>query len=481
MKLLYDVKDKPKFSKVLLFAMQQILAIITATIAVPSAVGLQIHIPAAILGAGIGTLIYTLVTKGRSPIFHSSSFSFANSLVTAIAFGYLGIIIGAILASSVYLILSLIVKKTGTAWIKKIMPTAVIAPIVILIGLSLAKSQVAKLVVSNGSTSDGGYNLIALFIGLFSFFGVVICSAQNRKKSLKLVPFIIATLAGYTLALIISGIGYAADADYMKIIDFSVFRKCFYDGDTFRGFKAFFDVPKISIVEGIKELKNGEVGSTIRSLNPNAQFITATGVIEVALAFIPISFVCFAEHIADHENLSHIIGHDLLEDPGLSRTLLGDGLGSMFGTLFGICPNTTYGESIACVASTGNASSVTIVTSAVGCIIFSFLTPFNAFFQSIPECVMGGVCVALLGFIALSGLQMLKDLDFDDKKVFFTVVAILVTGVGGLVIKIPYEFKEGTNEINRAVEISSIATALILGIITYQVCNKLQKKHPVEA
>ena len=150
------------------------------------------------------------------------------------------------------------------------------------------------------------------------------------------------------------------------------------------------------------------------------------------MAYIPVAFVVFAEHIADHKNISSIIERDLLDKPGLHRTLLGDGVGSIAGAFFGGCPNTTYGESVACVAITRNASVITIFFAAVGAMLISFISPFVAFVNSIPSCVMGGVCMALYGFIAVSGLKMIKDIDLNQNKNLFVVSVILIAGIGGL-------------------------------------------------
>jgi len=181
----------------------------------------------------------------------------------------------------------------------------------------------------------------------------------------------------------------------------------------------------------------------------------------VFMAYVPVAFVVFAEHLADHKNLSSIIEHDLLEEPGLSRTLLGDGIGSMAGAFFGGCPNTTYGESVACVAITRNASVATIIAAAVGAILISFITPFVAFVNSIPSCVMGGVCMALYGFIAVSGLKMIQKVDLEKNQNLFTVSTILIAGIGGLTVTFGQ------------VTLTSIACALILGIL---VNNMLAKK-----
>ena len=184
----------------------------------------------------------------------------------------------------------------------------------------------------------------------------------------------------------------------------------------------------------------------------------------VAVAYVPVAFVVFAEHIADHKNLSSIIEQDLLEEPGLHRTLLGDGVGSMFGAIFGGCPNTTYGESVGCVAITGNASVVTILATAIMCMIISFFGPFVTFLASIPNCVMGGVCITLYGFIAVSGLKMIQQVDLDDNKNLFVVAVILICGIGGLTVNFG------------KVTLTSIACALILGIITNVILSKKGKK-----
>ena len=185
----------------------------------------------------------------------------------------------------------------------------------------------------------------------------------------------------------------------------------------------------------------------------------------IAVAYIPVAFVVFAEHIADHKNISSIIGTDLLRDPGLSRTLLGDGVGSMVGAVFGGCPNTTYGESIGCVAISGNASVITIFVTALFAIVSSFIAPFMTFLSSIPGCVMGGVCIALYGFIAVSGLQMVQKVDLNDNGNLFTVSSILIAGVGSLALTFG------------KITLTNIACALILGILTNLLVNIRRKKN----
>lgn len=477
MKLVYDINDKPPFGKLLVLAVQQLLAILAATIAVPTIIGLPAQIPAAILGAGVGTLVYLLFTRGKSPVFLGSSFAFLTALGGALSFGYLGIILGSIFAGLVYVILAIVIHFAGTKWVSKLMPPVIIGPTVAIIGLSLAANAMGDMVKASAATVNASYNLVALLCGLVTFFTVIICSTQKKYKSLKLIPFIIGIGAGYALAAIFSAFGHAFDVEYLKIIDFSYIVNNFVNSDgSFVGVTAFLNYPDFALIEAIKEIITGEAGTV--AANPEAIVLNGQGVAEVALAFIPVALVVFAEHIADHKNLSSIINRDLVEgEPGLKRTLLGDGVGSIMGTIFGICPNTTYGESVGCVAITGNASVRTILVTACMCIVLSFLSPVMSLLQTIPSCVMGGVCLTLYGFIAVSGLKMFKDIDLGENKNLFVVSAILISGIGGLSIRIPYEIA-GNGEVAKYITITSIATALILGIVTYAVLNKIDKNKP---
>ena len=477
--LVYDINDKPPFGKLLVLALQQLLAIMAATIAVPVAIGLPTQVPSAILGAGVGTIVYLLFTRFKSPVFLGSSFAFISSLITATAFGYLGILVGAIFAGLVYVVIAIAIHFAGTKWVSKLMPPVVIGPTVALIGLSLAGSAVTNITTAAGDTVNGGYNLVALLCGLITFFTVVVCSGQKRFKTMKLIPFIIGIGMGYVVAAIFTAFGLAFDVDYLKIVDFGPLVNNFVDeAGNFVGVTAFLNYPDFALIEGIKEIINGASNVTYENAageTVQAALLNGQGVAEVALAFIPVALVVFAEHIADHKNLSSIIGRDLVEgEPGLKRTLLGDGVGSIAGTVLGICPNTTYGESVGCVAITGNASVRTIFVTAIMCIVLSFLSPIMALLQTIPAAVMGGVCFTLYGFIAVSGLKMFKDIDLGENKNLFVVSAILIAGIGGLAIQIPYHIA-GNGLVDKAITVTSIATALILGITTYAVMNRIEK------
>lgn len=458
MKLVYNIGDNPrnssmKFGQMLIFAVQQLLAIMAATLVVPVITngsakleGAEAMSPAAALfGAGVGTLVYVLFTKAKSPVFLGSSFAFLGSMAAAFAgavgvrAGYMGLIIGAVMAGLVYVVIALAVKLAGVNWINKLMPPVVIGPVVALIGLSLAGNAVGDL----QTAPAGGSTYIALLCGLVTLAVIIICSVFGKRTGFqRLIPFIIGILAGYAAAAILTVIGDAANIDAIKVIDFSPFSALLENGKV--TVKTFFAVPDFTFItafKGVSEI-NGSYLATL------------------ALAYVPVAFVVFAEHIADHKNISSIIEKDLLEEPGLHRTLLGDGVGSMVGAFFGGCPNTTYGESIGCVAITGNASVCTIATAAVEAMVIAFIAPFVAFVNSIPSCVMGGVCMALYGFIAVSGLKMIQDVDLGANRNLFVVSVILISGIGGLQLNIG------------KITITTVAVALILGILTNLLVSK---------
>lgn len=570
MKLIYNINDKPKFGKLLVFAIQQVLAIITATIVVPiitnSNAGLeganQMSSAAALFGAGVGTLVYLLFTKGKSPVFLGSSFAFLGSMAaafagaTTVALGYVGLIIGAILAGLVYVIIAIIVKFAGSGWLNKLMPAVVIGPTVAIIGLSLAGNAVGdlqksaitstlneyvveaqedydlavKLSVAEQAYEDAkakleaetdpsekalltlevaskkaeletlkvvckeaGFEtfeqaesalksaktkqninvLICIACGVITLLVTVICSTFG-KKMVKLIPFICGIGAGYGLAVVLTVLGKLTGAEVLQVINFQPFIdlytnfvensklaiSCLQAGELLNAGKALFGastsfvaLPEFTFVKAF-----GVFGQEVGGIQGVFSYLVA-----VAIAYVPVAFVVFAEHVADHKNISSIIEKDLLEEPGLHRTLLGDGVGSMAGALFGGCPNTTYGESVACVAITRNASVATILTAAVLAIIISFLSPFVALVQTIPSFVMGGVCVALYGFIAVSGLKMIQKVNLGLNKNLFVVATILITGIGGLTLTFGQ------------IQITSIACALILGIIVNLILNKAKE------
>ena len=437
MNLIYGIKDKPKFGQMLVFAFQQVLAILAATIAVPAIVGNGMSASAALFGAGVGTIVYQLFTKFRSPVFLGSSFAFIGSMVAAFAgaasasAGFAGIILGAVFAGLVYVIIALVVKLVGVKWIDKLMPPVVIGPTVALIGLSLAGAAIKDVFSYGPQDANGSFimstNLWASLACALVTLIVVILASTYGKKMIKLIPFIIGILAGYAVALIFTLCG-------IPVIDLSVFKDM-----------QIFEIPQFTFLEAMKGVKD----------------IDGSYIATVVVAYVPVAFVVFAEHIADHKNLSSIIDQNLLKEPGLHRTLLGDGVGSMAGAFFGGCPNTTYGESVGCVAITRNASVITITTAAIMCVVISFFGPFVAFLDSIPGCVMGGVCITLYGFIACSGLKMIQKVDLNKNKNLFVAATILIPGIGGMAMNI-----------GGKVTLTTTACALILGILANLMLQK---------
>ncbi len=437
MKLVYDIGDKPPIKKNLVYAFQQVLAIMAATLLVPMLVNSNsgtnyMSQPAALFGAGVGTLFYLFATRGKSPVFLGSAFAFISPLVGAVSCGYLGIFLGAVFAGLVYTLIALIVKKTGSGWVNKLLPPVVIGPTVALIGLSLCGSAVNNL--NNTAGGAANYSLVHIALGFFAFI-VTVWASVKGSKGIKMIPFIIGILSAYIVGLALTLIGNATGCAALQIINLSAF-----DGI------GLIHIPEFTFVGMFKE---------------GASKISGIGdVFNLFMLFAPVAFVTLAEHIADHKNLSSIINRDLITDPGLDRTLIGDGVGSIVGSLFGGCPNTTYGESVGCVAITGNASVSTIFITAIYCIVLSFFDPFVAFVNSIPTCIVGGVCIALYGFIAVSGLKMVQNVDLGDNRNLFVVAAILVCGIGGLQLNFG------------PITISAIATALIAGIVVNVLFNR---------
>lgn len=349
----------------------------------------------------------------------------------------MGLIIGAIFGGLVYVVIALVVKFVGVGWIDKIMPASVIGPTVAVIGLSLSSNAVGDF--TKGFTGSATNPYIALLCGLVTLGTVIACSVYG-KKMMKIIPFILGILAGYAVASVFTLIGELANVPELVVINFRLFKNMQW-------------LPDFTFVEAFKGFGD----------------ITGSYIATVIVAYVPVAFVVFAEHLADHKNISSIIGEDLLVDPGLHRTLLGDGVGSMVGAFFGGCPNTTYGESVGCVAISKNASVVTIFAAAVICMAAAFFAPFITLLASIPSCVMGGVCFTLYGFIAVSGLKMIQKVDLNANHNLFTVSVILIAGVGGMVLNIG------------KVTITSVACALILGILANLLSSKAAKKAEVEA
>ncbi|MBQ7055282.1 MAG: uracil-xanthine permease, partial [Oscillospiraceae bacterium] len=301
MKMIFDVEAKPKFGQLVIFAIQQMLAIMAATIAVPMIIGNGLTPAAAMFGAGVGTLVYQLFTKFKSPVFLGSSFAFIGSMFAAFAggvsmsLGLLGLIIGAISAGLVYVIIAAVVKVVGVNWINNLMPPVVIGPTVAIIGLSLAGNAIGDIMKGDVTLADGAMvasPYIALLCGLITLAVTMLCSTYGKKMA-RLVPFILGILAGYAAAAILTVIGSYAGIDTLKVIDFSVFTAYMLPEGAVT-LETFLSVPSFTFLgalDGIAEL--------------NWQYV-----VTILVAYVPVAFVVFAEHVADHKNLSSIIERD---------------------------------------------------------------------------------------------------------------------------------------------------------------------------
>ncbi len=491
-KLILDVNESPKkISEWIILAIQHVLAMFVACITVPllvyssATVGsgfansgasvpyvnmygtslAQTMIAPTLVAAGIGTLIYILLTKMKSPVFLASSFAYISPMCGALALGavpvkmgtdgsivaaaagdtvigYMGNLwalpIGMAMVGVVYVIIALVIRFAGVAWLNKLLPTVVIGPVIMVIGLGLSVSAVNNLMSSSGNGSS--YNLIAILSGLVGMTVTAIC-AHYGKKTISLIPFVIGMGAGYLTAAIFTAIGYyGCHNDYFHIIDFSPIVNNFSNLSV----RSFIDLPSFIFLpenyEASVALTGGQIGS-------------------IALLFIPVSLVTVCEHIGDHKNLSGIIDRDLLRDPGLSRTLAGDGIATAVSGILCGAANTTYGENVAVVGVTKVASVKVIILACIVSILLGFLSPIMCVVETIPTCVTGGVSLLLYGFIAASGVKMLinEQIDMSKTKNIFVASVILVSGIGGLIIS--FVIKSTT------VTITSTAISMFLGIL----------------
>ncbi len=493
-KLILDVDESPKkVSQWIILAIQHVLAMFVACITVPllvfsgpvtvgsgfsnagSAVPYinlygtslaQTMIAPTLVSAGIGTLIYIILTKMKSPVFLASSFAYIAPMCGGVALGAIpatmgangvavaaeagqevigyfanlwALPIGMAMVGFVYVIVAIIIRFAGVNWLNKLLPTVVIGPVIMVIGLGLSTSAVNNLMSASGTS---GYNLVAILCGLIGMAVTALC-AHYGKKTLSLIPFVMGMLAGYVAAAIFTGIGYyGCKNEYFHIIDFSPI----VDNFSNIGIRSFLDVPSFIFMP-----------ENFQSAVP----VTGAQIGSIALLFIPVSLVTICEHIGDHKNLSGIIDRDLLTDPGLSRTLLGDGLATAASGLLCGAANTTYGENVAVVGVTKIASVKVIILACVMSILLGFLSPIMCVVETIPACVTGGVSLLLYGFIAASGVKMLinEQVDMSKTKNIFVASVILVSGIGGLILQFAIP-SSGTT-----ITITSTAFSMILGIL----------------
>ncbi|MDE7094849.1 MAG: hypothetical protein K2O23_00010, partial [Anaeroplasmataceae bacterium] len=461
--LVLEVEESPKKkSQWILFAIQHILAMLVACITVPLITGLPIG--PTLIAAGCGTLIYIFTTKRKSPVFLSSSFAYLAPMSTALTLGvlddgtmnYLAVMLGMVMVGVVYVIIALIIKRIGTGWLNKLLPPVVIGPIIMVIGLGLAVSAIGNITSGTAGISifysnhfgEGlpwQYTFMSVVIALFACFLTAFC-ATSKRKNITLIPFVIGMVGAYILACILTGIGYLAKVDWLKIVDFTVFNKDWSSVGSWITIDFVF----------------------VKSFTQNASFTIKT-VGQVALLFIPVALVTICEHIGDHKNLGNIINRDLLDgEPGLTRTLIGDGVATAVSGVLCGAANTTYGENVAVVGVSKIASVSVIILAAILSIVLGFFAPLTTLLQTIPACITGGVSLILYGFIASSGVKMLvkERIDFGQTRNIVIASVILVAGIGGL--SLGFGGVLGSNIIT----ISATAVAMLLGIIMNLVLPK---------
>ena len=413
-KMTYDVNECPPLGKWIVLALQHVFAMFGATILVPILVNaaageVVLTIPVALVTSGIGTLIYLLCTKGKSPVYLGSSFAFITPIAAAFLKGGIsGAMTGIMAVGILYIIVALIIKFVGKDWLDKLLPPVVIGPMIMIIGLGLAPSAISQIGIAAGSAMEWKTVLVA-----FVSFLVTAIVMTKAKGFFKVIPFLFGIISGYVVALMLG------------MIDFSAV-----------GEAKFFAMPNFML--------------------PFVDYkISFTALVTI----LPIALVTICEHIGDHKSLSNIIGKDLIKDPGLDRTLLGDGIATFVAGFLGGPANTTYGENTSVVGMTKVASVKVIGLAAIISIMFGFLGKFTALISTIPDAVLGGVSLLLYGFIAVNGLKVLISNQVDFEKPVNVIIAstMLVLGLGGAAISIVSG--------DLSVTISGMSLASIAGII----------------
>jgi uracil permease len=401
-----DIKDKPSPLQWLTLSLQHLFAMFGATILVPYLVGLNPAI--ALISSGLGTIAFLMITKWQVPAYLGSSFAFITPIIAAKAAGGPGAaMIGSFLAGLVYGVVALIIKKAGYRWVMKLLPPIVVGPVIIVIGLGLANTAV-NMAMNN---ADGKYSLTHFSVALVTLAATIICSIYLRGM-LSLIPVLAGIVVGYLYALAVGVVDFTqvAKAKWFEMPDFLI---------------PFVDY-KVSVTW------------------------------EIALLMVPVAIVTLSEHIGHQLVLSKVVGRDYIKEPGLHRSILGDGTATMISALIGGPPKTTYGENIGVLAITRVYSVYVLAGAAIIATIFGFIGKVTALISSIPTPVMGGVSILLFGIIASSGLRMLVDskVDFGDKRNLVISSVILVIGIGGAVLKVSEQF-----------EIHGMALAAICGVL----------------
>ena len=410
--MLYNINDKLPAKRLIVAALQQVIACFVATVLIPQICG--VPIAPAMLGAALGTLLYQLITRGQSPMFISSSGAFVAAVIGALALGtapnYLAVFIGGGVVCIIYLAVGLAINTFGTAWINKLLPPVVIGPIVAVIGLNLATFLPTYFQV------NGQYSLIGFGLGMLTLLITALISHYG-KGFIKNLPFLVAILIVYAFSALLTVCG-------VKIIDFSVFQNV-----------KLFQMPDFAFMH---------------ASNWDWAWLP-----QILLLFLPLSLVTIAEHTSDHKALSAVIGTDLTQKPGLGYTLIGDGIATAVGTFVGAMPNTSYGESVGTTGFSKICSKYVITLAAIIMGVAAFIGPLQAFLVSVPSCIFGGCAAILYGYITLSGIRTIKDnnIDLNNNKNVTIIASVLTLGVSGAVCNFG------------VVSIGTTALAMIVGII----------------
>lgn len=413
-KLLLGPKDRPKTGKWIALSIQHVFAMFSATILVPMLTGLSISV--ALFCSGIGTLIYILCTKRKVPIYLGSSFAYIAYINAALMIGggsknYGAAFTGLFIVGVIYMLISLIITFVGSDWLNKLLPPVVVGPMIVIIGLGLASTACsnAGLIPTSGVIQD--WRVIVVALATMLIIGFISIKA---KSFLKVVPFLVGILAGYVLAILIGLIPFK---DYGTLVDFTKLV------DVIKTPSKWFTLPEFKFLGWT----NKDLGAGISMVKVN---------FAAAISVIPLAFVTMCEHIGDHKVLGQITGEDYLKDPGLNRTLLGDGLATSFAALVGGPANTSYGENTSVVGISKVASVWVTGLASVIAILLSFINVFTTFIATIPGAVTGGVCLILYGFIGVNGLKTLMEakVDMKDTRNLIIVSVMLVIGLGGACI-----------------------------------------------
>ncbi len=417
--LLYDVDESPEPLQGILLSFQHVFAMFGATILVPLILGMPVSV--ALFASGIGTLIYQVATQFKVPVYLGSSFAYISAMAVAkeamggdVSAAQTGILC----VGLIYVLISAAVKMAGTKWIDTLLPPIVIGPMIMVIGLGLANSAVTNA----GFVTDGDWKNVLVAVATFLIAAFI---NTKGKGFVKIIPFLIAIIGGYLLAVCLGMV------DFTPVLEAS-----------------WFQLPEFYL-----PFETGVFNSYHLYFGPET------------LAILPLAVVTVAEHIGDHTVLSQITGRQFLKDPGLNRTLIGDGVATAVSALIGGPANTTYGENTGVVGMTRIASVSVIRNAAFIAIAFSFLGKFTALISTIPSAVLGGMSILLYGVIASNGLKVLieKRVDFGQVRNLIIASSMLVLGLGGAVLDLG------------ALTLSGTALSAIVGIVLNLILPKAEK------